>query len=155
MITGATFKRGNSKQDYATPNDFMEAVRKRYGEIAFDLAADESNTKATNFFSEQDDAFKQEWHKINGLLWLNPPFGDIAPWAEKCWEEHKKRAHILLLVPGSVGSAWFENYVHNKGYVNFLRPRLCFDGIAPYPKDCMLAEYDPTGVAGYEVWKWK
>jgi phage N-6-adenine-methyltransferase len=100
--TGAGFNRGSSKQDYATPPDFMSAVEKRFGLVAFDLAASANNSKHANYFSESDNSLVQEWHKIPGNLWLNPPFDPITPWAQKCASESILGATIFFLVPASV-----------------------------------------------------
>jgi hypothetical protein len=40
-----------SKQDYATPDDFMAAVVKRFGPISFDLAAHARNKKHARYFA--------------------------------------------------------------------------------------------------------
>ncbi len=166
--TGASFNRGKSRQDFATPQDFRDAVVKKFGMPSFDLAADEKNAfcdwvSMHQYFTEEDDALKQEWYKRATprdqpekqlLMWLNPPFGNIAPWARQCAEESKLGARILFLIPASVGSNWWAEYVHNKAHVYFLSPRLCFDGIAPFPKDCALA-YFSIGNQGYACWRWK
>lgn len=155
--TGAGFNRASSKQDYATPPDFMAAVTRRFGPINFDLAAHAENTKHPNFFSIADDSLRQEWHKIPGLLWLNPPFDNIAPWAKKCREEGQRGAKILFLTPASVGSNWFADHVHNWAIVAALQGRIAFDPANPtwgYPKDCILSVFG-FGVAGFNTWKWK
>ena len=164
--TGASFNRGKSKQNYATPQDFRTAVINKFGWPGFDLAADSSNHFANNhwsapgtaFFDEEKDAFKQDWTALGELLWLNPPFDNIAPWAKKCYEAARSKTKILFLVPASVGSNWFSHYVHNCAMVYFLSPRLCFDGKNPYPKDMLLASYNDlhyVGKCGYECWRWK
>ncbi len=151
---------GKSKQDYATPDDFIAAVKKRFGirEFAWDLAADASNTKAVWFFDEEDDSLKQDWTKLKGDLWLNPPFADIDPWAAKCaaanlWGCHSGRlARIFFLTPLSSAN-WFARHVDGKALVILLNGRLSFDGKAPYPKDCMISCF---GVKpGYECWNWR
>jgi hypothetical protein len=49
---GARISTGaNSKQDYTTPDDFMEAVVHRFGPIAFDLAARADNARSPNYFA--------------------------------------------------------------------------------------------------------
>lgn len=145
--------RGKSKQDYATPPEFMLAVTSRFGPISFDLAASAHNTKHPKFYSEADDSLKQEWGK-DGLLWLNPPFDNITPWARKC--AMTQRTKILFLVPASVGSNWFRDYVYRRALVLFLNGRIAFDPLHPtwgYPKDCMLACYG-LGDPGFDVWTW-
>lgn len=155
MTTGAAFARHSSKQDYATPADFIVAVQRRFGNFSWDLAASPENTKAPCWITEELNSFGVEWHKLGGLLWLNPEFNTIAPWAKKCAEESALGADILLLVPAAVGSNWFADYVDKKAFVHFLRPRLCFDGKNPYPKDCLLARFSKHRFHGYECWKWK
>lgn len=155
MTTGASFKRGTSKQNYSTPDDFMEVVRRRFGTPVVDLAADETNRKAVFWIDEEKDSLSVDWHKLGGLLWLNPPFNNISPWAKKCAEASRLGAEILFLVPASVGSNWFRDYVCNRSHVLFLNGRLCFDGIDPYPKDCMLCHYNSKRGVGFSVWTWK
>jgi hypothetical protein len=111
------------------------------------------NTKAPCFFDEQENALAQQWYKIKGLLWLNPPFASITPWAAKCADEATQGAKILLLVPASVGSNWFRDHVFNQARVLFLNGRLTFVGCpTSYPKDCMLCSYGDE--PGCEIWKW-
>jgi phage N-6-adenine-methyltransferase len=155
-LAGPSMKRHQSKQDYATPPDFMEAVVRRFGPISWDLAAHAKNKKHASYFNEKQNSLKQDWHKIPGWLWLNPPFSNIAPWAEKCAQEAKLGAKILFLTPASVGSNWFAENVHPHALVLALQGRICFDVNNPtwgYPKDCMLSVFADT--AGFEVWDWK
>lgn len=151
-MSGAANHRGTSKQNYATPPEFIDAVVRRFGPLAFDLAADADNTKAPRFFSEADNSLVQEWRRIDGLLWLNPPFANIAPWARKCRVESQAGARIAFLVPASVGSNWFSENVNGHARVLFLNGRLKFDGVNGFPKDCMLAMYGWP--VGFEVWRW-
>lgn len=153
--TGASFARGQSKQDYATPDDFIAAVVRRFGRLTVDLAADATNAKAPRYLDEETDSLSVDWHRYKGLLWLNPPFADVAPWARKCRVEASQGARVVLLVPAAVGSVWFATHVHGSAHVYFLSPRLSFDGKHPYPKDCVLCAYGPPFGAGYSCWRWR
>lgn len=149
-------KPGKSKQDYGTPDDFMLAVQNKFGEIEFDLAASEENSvHGTKWFSEEEDSLKQDWRQLDGVLWLNPPYANIEPWAKKCSESMGPGRTILMLVPASVGSEWYRYYVEDFAHVLALNPRLTFKGCsAPYPKDCILAVYS-HGLQGFHSWRWK
>lgn len=156
VLTGAAHHRGSSKQDYATPREFIDAVEARCGRMRFDLAASAENAKAPEWYDEQQDSLARRWSALRGNLWLNPPFGDIAPWAAKCAATLPRPCasdRIYLLVPASVGSNWFARQVDTKALVLFLSPRLSFDGKNPFPKDCCLAIYGE--VPGYACWRWK
>jgi len=145
---------GASKQDYATPVALIEAVQRRFGPIAFDLAASASNAVVPAFYDIERNALAQDWRTLHGLLWCNPPYARIGPWAEKCAANAGITRTIALLTPASIGASWFERYVHGKALVLALTPRLTFGACtAPYPKDCMLSVYgcDPD----FEVWQWR
>ena len=167
---GARISTGkNNKQDYKTPDDLMEAVVRRFGPIAFDLAAHAGNTRSPNYFAPSTgpegplpfdpsaygmDAFDHSWSRLScddfldtsnkkGLLWLNCEFGDIPRWATRTRWESEEGAHILLLTPASVGSVWFDTLVADRADCYFLRPRIPFIPGEPYNKDCMLSHFIP------------
>jgi DNA N-6-adenine-methyltransferase (Dam) len=166
-------KPGLSKQDYSTPVEFLNAVKKRFGfkQFDWDLAATKENGvdlyivggKHLSYFGpdhsfeEYRDAFANPWQGRRGNLWLNPPYGHIEPWAKKCAESapisFPQKRRIFFLVPASVGANWFAQYVDGKALVLFTSPRLSFDGKNPYPKDVLLACYGLK--PGYECWRWK
>lgn len=155
MKTGPSINRHRSKQNYATPKAFMDALRIRFGHISWDLAADATNHQAFEWFDEQANSLLQPWHTLGeDWLFLNPPFGDIRPWAKKCSEESKLGAKILFLVPAAVGSNWFKDYICQQATVFFLSPRLKFDGKNPFPKDCILCKFNRFMVSGFACWRW-
>lgn len=148
-------KPGRSRQDYSTPDNFFLAVKTRFGHIAWGLAASDTNAKAFEYFTEEVDSLKQPWHKLErNWLWLNPPFGKIAPWVKKCAEEAVLGARILCLIPAAVGSNWWAEHVHGKARVFLISPRICFDGQNPFPKDCCLLAYKNLPSDVYECWRW-
>ena len=164
---GARISTGkNNKQDYATPADFMAAVVKRFGPIAFDLAAHANNAQSLNYFAPVTgpegplpwdsqayamDAFDHSWSKLSsntfrgmgfkGLLWLNYEFNDIPRWITRVKEESAKGANILSLTPASVGSVWFDTLVAAHANVYLFKPRIAFIPKEPYNKDCMLSHF--------------
>lgn len=146
-------KPGRSRQDYETPGDFILAVERRFGYLAFDLAASESNAKAEGYFSEAHDSLARRWDQLGGNLWLNPPFARIENWARKCAERAQDPRWTLLLTPASIGTNWFRDHVLGKAMV-FGIPRITFVGeTAPYPKDLMLSAFG-FGVSGMGFWDW-
>lgn len=148
-------KPGKSRQDFPTPDDFIQAFIQRFGPISYDLAADDTNTKCpSGWFDKVNDSLERDWHKLPGNLWLNPPYEKIEPWAFKCAEESRFGAKIFMLVPASIGSNWYRDYVEPYAYTLALNPRLSFDGKHPYPKDCLLACY-LHGFTGFQTWEWK
>ena len=146
-------KPGRSKQDYATPEAFIKAVERRFGKLTIDLAASPENTQCGTYITEEQDSLSVDWTMLTGLGWLNPPFGDIAPWAAKCAASASPAFRIIMLTPASVGSNWFAEHVHRKAIVLGISPRLSFDVKNAYPKDLMVTLWG-FGAAGFDVWRW-
>lgn len=155
-------KPGSSKQDYGTPWEFIDAVEDRFGKLAWDLAASADNCvvrnvlgdRSASFFSERENSLAQEWRHLGDLLWLNPPFDQIAKFAEKCATEADPRARILFLVPASVCSNWFWKWVRPHAIV-YCIDRIQFVGTEHvYPKDLVLAGFG-FGATGLGRWRWR
>lgn len=140
--------------EVSTPRPFLDAVEERFGPIMLDLAANESNHVVGPWFgpgSKVPDALAVRWPRHGGLLWCNPPFKHIEPWATKAHEEQAHGARVALLVPASVCTGWFIEHVRPYAYVLELTPRV----FAKEVRDCILAIYDPAMFTGRETWKWE
>ena len=163
-------KPGRSEQTVATPFAFIDAVEKRFRRLTFDLAAtidncrvrfpDVGRSMSRSYFGPAspvgEDSLAQLWARLRGNLFLNPPYGDIKTWARKCHETPRAAGRrILFLVPASVGSNWWLDYVHDKALVLFTSPRVTFEThSAPYPKDLALVVFSASDKPGYECWRW-
>lgn len=159
-MSGPTIDRANSSGDIWTPWAFVHAVEEKFGKLDWDLACTVDNMKAIRGYTYPEfNALTANWNQIRNilkgggaLLYLNPPFSNITPWAHKCAEERKLGAEILLLVPASVGANWFWNFVAPEARV-YSVGRMVFDNCfdrktgelvtTAYPKDLMLCHYDP------------
>jgi len=155
-------KPGESEQDVQTPGEFLAPVQVRFGPIGLDLAANGDNHVCPLWLGPGsplaggEDALAPalSWAGTP-LRWLNPPFGDIEPWARKCAEE-RHHAFIALLTPASVGSNWFTAHVHGKALVLALSPRLTFVSHSQsYPKDLILSVFGPLVCPGFDLWRWR
>jgi len=150
---------GQSKQDYETPWELVRAVEGLLGQtFDVDLAARADNAKAPRFITPEENTFTVNWSTAFAgcLAWLNPEFGDIAPYAERCsLHGGVNDLQIVMLTPASIGSNWYAEHVHEKASIVGLRPRITFVGAPdPYPKDLMLSLFG-FGQTGIDVWKWK
>jgi phage N-6-adenine-methyltransferase len=149
--------RTESRQDYGTPIEFIDAVEKRFGVLTYDLACTRENAKApAGFYWPDEDALTQAWWSFTGNLWLNPPFANIDPWAEKLASECRDRdGFTFFLTPASIGTEWFSKHVAGNAMVLGLSPRLTFEGCDdPYPKDLMLSVFG-FGLRGFDTWRWR
>jgi hypothetical protein len=99
-----------------------------------------------------ENAFLVPWNSLADLAWLNPPFADIEPWAAACAHTViTYRQRIAMLIPASVCTGYFIDYVKPFAYVFECTPR-------PFKKevrDVILALYEPARYLGRETWKWR
>ena len=146
-----------SVQVVATPWELIHACEARWGKFTYDLAAldDGSNAKAPLWIGPTEDSLKVAWHKLGGLLWLNPEFGDIRPWAEKWKNESRLGAKGMMLTPAAVSTEWYANHVHGNARIVAIRPRVKFIGHEQgFPKDLILSLWN-LGPPGFEIWRWQ
>lgn len=159
-------KLGRSKQDYGTPETFVAVVCEllEIDRFTIDLAATAENQikRSRGYYDEQIDSLQQRWRtRPEEWNWLNPPFANIDLWVRKAWQEWKHHAaRTAVLIPASVGSNWWAEWVNRRAYVLFLSPRLTFVGATDsYPKDCALVLYGWTDYghdhSHYDCWRWK
>ena len=155
-----TQKPGNSEQDVQTPPELLRAIERQFhvDEWTLDLAANAQNAVCDDYLGPgsllAQDALSVQWPQA-GDLWLNPPFADIEPWVAKAWDTRECGARIFVLVPASIGSAWYQALVFERAHVIALAPRVTFVGHAsPYPKDLILAIYSAVR-GGFSTWRWK
>lgn len=167
MSTGPTINRGSSEQSVETPDEFIRAVEQKFGPLDWDLACTVDNVKAIRGYTYPEfDALTKNWagvgammEKANPLLWLNPEFANIAPWAQKCAEEREQGAEILLLVPQG-SQNWYWNWVQPYADVYWVG-RMKFVGhTTAYPKDLILAHYHKHSIGALTDlhpvrWRWQ
>ena len=160
MTTMPAQRPGQSEQTVGTPPELLTAMERRGWDTAFDLAATEQNrVRQVPWFGpgspHGEDSLAQDWHKLDGLLWCNPPFARIVNWVRKAAHEGDLGARVALLVPLSSGN-WADEFVHGVAEVWALNPRLTFVGHkSPYPKDMMLCLYGHDRKIGFGIWRWK
>lgn len=69
-----------SIQDYFTPTELIDAARTAMGDVDLDAASHwiaNRRHRIPDYFHINRSAFENPWH---GRVWLNPPYGDNAPW---------------------------------------------------------------------------
>ena len=108
---------------FETPEFLFNTLNKEFN-FEFDLACNIENSKCKNFFTEKEDSLLQDWHKIDGWLWLNPPYSPLKPWIVKAQEENAKGAKIVMLVPPHITSRYFQQHLPSE--IRFIVGRVPF-----------------------------
>lgn len=137
-----------------TPPELLAAVEKRFGPLAWDLAATADNAVAPNYITPEEDSLSKNWGQLVGTLWCNPPFANIEPWVQKA-ATSRIRGRVLMLLPAGVGTRWFRRWVVRFADVFILTRRVKFVGQKyVFPKDLLLLDY-PTEWPVVHGWDWK
>lgn len=124
------------------PNDEVCTPRALYDELdrefhfTRDVAAQEVNALAP---LDGGDALTSRW--APGVCWMNPPYSNIGPWAEKAALEARAGAVVVGLLPVWSDRAWWHQWVIPCAVeVRFLRGRVQFQGYrrGGFPWPCCL-----------------
>lgn len=127
-----------------------------------DLACTTANAVAARGYRDDrgDNALADDarWHAMaaGGWAWCNPPYARLDLWTAKAAQYAPLGLSLAMLVPASVGSLWWKQYVEPYAYALHLCPRVTFVGeTTPYPKDCSILIYTPLRLRGAETWVWR
>jgi len=140
-------KAAGYSDSWGTPPDLIAKLDAEFG-FTLDVCASRENAKADFFFAAEDDALSKDWIIANiggGAIWMNPPFSQIDRWIKKAYEESRRGATVVCLVPCRTDSAWWHQYIIPCAEVRFLRGRIRFVGAkhnAPFP--CAVVIFGPN-----------
>ena len=69
------------------------------------------------------DGRLMQWGKSN---FVNPPYSDIQPWAQRCREEQVKGNTSVLLIPARTDTAYFHRWIILYTELRFIEGRVQF-----------------------------
>lgn len=119
----------SKKDDWETPQVLFDELNNKY-HFTWDLAATALNYKVSNYFTPAEDSLKQDWSKLSGNLFLNPPYGrDLKFWVKKAYESQCGRngGVIVLIIPARTDTSYWHDFIFHKAEIKFLRGRLKFE----------------------------
>ncbi|WP_394142105.1 phage N-6-adenine-methyltransferase [Vibrio chagasii] len=139
-----------SKDKWQTPPEVFAQLDKQYG-FTLDAAAEPETALCLSYFTEEDDALKQDWS--GHIVFCNPPYSKLKAFAKKAYEESLKGTIVVMLVPARTDTIAFHEYL-SKGEVRFIRGRLKFlqngqvQDAAPFPS--MICVLGPSTEGKWE-----
>lgn len=117
----------STRTDWATPRAFFAAM---HAEFSFDIdvCANAENACLPRYWTETDDALSQDWSGLT--CWMNPPYSNsgLKKWLKKAYDESRKGAVVVCLIPARTETAWWHDYVIRATEIRFIRGRLQFGG---------------------------
>ena len=89
------------------------------------LVVQNKQLNVKKFFTKEEDGLIQDWSK--DIVFVNPPYGrEIGKWVEKSYNEAKKGAKVVMLIPSRTDTKWFHDFIYNKAEIRFLKGRIRF-----------------------------
>lgn len=112
----------------------ITATERTFGKLTVDLAATENDTRCPLYIGPDRNTFTVDWtNELDGKIgWLNPPPGDMEPWAAKVAVEGMRGAKIVFIAQLCADANWFWGLRRSGATVYVLVPRILHDGL-PIP----------------------
>lgn len=119
---------------WETPISFFNRINDEFY-FDLDVCASDENAKCSKYFTEEDDALSKDW---KGVCWMNPPYGrQISKWIEKAYQESKKGATVVCLIPARTDTSYWHKFIFPYAKeIRFIKGRLKFgksNNSAPFP----------------------
>ncbi len=119
--------------EWNTPHDFLERVRQldRRKRIGLDPCSNRTSIVYPRAaFTVRDNGLRHSW-RGHGLVFVNMPYDDPAPWYAKAVAEFvalraRGDDQIVLLGPVKADTAWFHDYLVKLDDRVFVRGRMRF-----------------------------
>jgi site-specific DNA-methyltransferase (adenine-specific) len=119
---------------WATPQAFYDRLHAEFN-FTLDPCSDGTNNKCARYFTAAEDGLAQEW--APHTTYCNPPYGRvIGDWIRKAYEESRKGATVVILIPARTDTKYWHDYVMKAEEIRFVKGRLKFGAgtnSAPFP----------------------
>ncbi len=117
---------------WETPQPFFDMLDAEFG-FTIDVACLPQTAKCSRFYTPDENGLAQDWS--NEIFWMNPPYGrgqDVYSWVKKAYESSLAGATGVALLPASIDTKWFHEFVMRSTEIRYVRDRLWFkrNGIA-------------------------
>jgi phage N-6-adenine-methyltransferase len=124
--------------EWGTPASLFRRLDAEFG-FGLDVAASPENAKCARWYGRQADGSfidaldpATRWlpHQAGAPAWLNPPYSKgIEQWTARAVDEWANMfAFLVLLLPVSTDTVWWQDDVMRASEIRLLRGRLRFEG---------------------------
>ena len=114
---------------WITPDYILKWVKKEFGPIGLDAAADVDNSVALHFIDEQMDALVTPWNSSE-IVWCNPPYGKEAKkFVERAIDQVAKKncPKVVMLLAVRTDTKMFQELIFPKASrIHFIKGRVKF-----------------------------
>ena len=103
---------------WATPQAVIETIEAWLGmDFTLDVCASYENAKASHYIDEETDALNPdiEWKDYHpggqGVFYMNPPYSNPYPWAERAAKESQRGNIVVGLMIDDRSTRWYQDNV--------------------------------------------
>lgn len=124
---------------WTTPRELFDWLNIRF-DFTLDPCCVPETALCAKFYTPEDDGLSQSWR--GERVFMNPPYGrEVGQWVAKAYNEARKGALVVGLVPARTDTAWWHNYVIGKASILYLSGHLKFGDAkqsAPFPSAILV-----------------
>lgn len=114
----------SNDDSWETPPSLFNVLDMEFN-FTLDPCCTKQTAKCKKFFTKEEDGLIQDWSK--DVVFVNPPYGrEIGKWVEKSYNEAKKGAKVVMLIPSRTDTKWFHDFIYTKAEIRFLKGRIRF-----------------------------
>ena len=114
----------SNDDSWETPPSLFNVLDMEFN-FTLDPCCTKQTAKCKKFFTKEEDGLIQDWSK--DVVFVNPPYGrEIGKWVEKSYNEAKKGAKVVMIIPSRTDTKWFHDFIYNKAEIRFLKGRIRF-----------------------------
>lgn len=144
----------SKSNEWETPLPLFKELDREFN-FTLDPCATKTTAKCSRFFTKEEDGLLQDWSK--DIVYVNPPYGkEIRNWVEKAYQEHRKGATVVMLLPARTDTRWFHDYIYETAEIRFLKGRVKFlqrgEELYPAPFPSMVVVFKPKTFWNIENW---
>ncbi len=126
--------------EWKTPISLFNLLNERFN-FTLDPCSTIENHLCPKYYTKENNGLDQSW--FNEIVFVNPPYSQIALWAEKCSKEYLvNKTKIVLLIPARTDTKYFHSFILPYASIVFIKGRLKFSGKGPAPFPSILCIYE-------------
>lgn len=114
----------SATNEWATPQALFDELNSTYN-FTLDPCSDGINAKCSKFYTIEDDGLSQDWS--SDTVFMNPPYGRaISSWIAKAYEESRKGATVVCLIPSRTDTRYWHDYCMKASEICLVKGRIKF-----------------------------
>jgi len=131
----------SKSNEWTTPQNFYIKLNDEFN-FTLDPCCTKESAKCKKYYTIEDDGLSQDWS--NERVFMNPPYGrEIGKWIKKAYEESKKSAIVVCLIPARTDTRYWWDFIFPYAEIRFIKGRLKFtnngkSAPAPFPSAIVI-----------------